>query len=66
MLSHWGIQHFHLGDVVESDGFVKRTKELLFVHFSRRNDKQDIHSSSSSSNIKGRVEFTALTWYQIE
>lgn len=33
MLSHWGIQHFHLGKELESDGFVKRTKELLFIHF---------------------------------
>lgn len=31
MLSHWRIQHFHLGSVLEKDGFVKRTKELLFV-----------------------------------
>lgn len=35
MLSHWAIQHFHLGQQVESDGFVKRTGKLLFVHFSK-------------------------------
>lgn len=33
MLSHWGIQHFHLGDILEKDGFVKRTGDLLFIHF---------------------------------
>ncbi|URM16113.1 hypothetical protein KLJ63_17365 [Vibrio splendidus] len=33
MLSHWGIQHLHLTTELESDGFVKRTRELLFVHF---------------------------------
>ncbi|EJS2611616.1 hypothetical protein NW622_004263 [Vibrio alginolyticus] len=33
MLSHWGIQHFHLGYDIESDGFVSRTGDLLFVHF---------------------------------
>ena len=33
MLSHWGIQHFHLGSNIEHDGFIYRTKELLFVHF---------------------------------
>lgn len=35
MLSHWRIQHFHLGDTVESDGFVSRTSDLLFIHFSK-------------------------------
>lgn len=34
MLSHWRIQHFHLGNVVEGDGFVERTSDLLFIHFS--------------------------------
>ncbi|WP_179998034.1 hypothetical protein [Acinetobacter sp. YH12239] len=34
MLSHWRIQHFHLGDTVETDGFVSRTSDLLFIHFS--------------------------------
>lgn len=35
MLSHWRIQHFHLGDTVENDGFVSRTSDLLFIHFSK-------------------------------
>ena len=34
MLSHWGIQHLHLNQCVEQDGFVKRTGDLLFIHFS--------------------------------
>ena len=34
MLSHWGIQHLHLGQNLEQDGFVVRTRDLLFVHFS--------------------------------
>lgn len=33
MLMDWGVQHLHLGDSIESDGFVKRTKELLFAKF---------------------------------
>ncbi len=33
MLSHWGIQHLHLGQVVEEDGYVKRTHDLLFIFF---------------------------------
>lgn len=37
MLSHWGIQHFHLGQTLESDGYVKRTGDLLFIHFSGNN-----------------------------
>lgn len=35
MLSHWSIQHFHLGHTIENDGFVTRTEELLFVHFTQ-------------------------------
>lgn len=34
MLSHWRIQHLHLGQNLESDGFVSRTSDLLFIHFS--------------------------------
>lgn len=33
LLMDWGVQHLHLGDSIESNGFVKRTKELLFVKF---------------------------------
>lgn len=35
MLSHWNIQHFHLGEVLESDGFMKRSGDLLFIHFTK-------------------------------
>ena len=37
MLSHWGIQHFHLGQTIEDDGYVKRSGDLLFIHFSEIN-----------------------------
>ena len=33
MLCHWGVHHFHLGNTIEKDGFVSRTKELLFIYF---------------------------------
>lgn len=33
MLSHWGVQHLHLSSEIENDGYVKRTRELLFVLF---------------------------------
>ncbi len=33
LLMDWGVQHLHLGDSTESDGYVKRTKELLFIKF---------------------------------
>lgn len=33
MLSHWGIQHLHLGLEVQSDGYIERTGDLLFVFF---------------------------------
>ncbi|MGH8559105.1 MAG: hypothetical protein ACREEM_40850 [Blastocatellia bacterium] len=36
MLSHWGVQHFHLGNRVESDDFVSRTGGLLFIHFAQK------------------------------
>lgn len=36
MLSHWGIQHFHLGKDIEKDGFVKRTGDLLFIFFANQ------------------------------
>jgi len=35
MLSHWGVQHFHLSSAVDNDGFVSRTGDFLFVHFSK-------------------------------
>lgn len=35
LLMDWGVQHLHLGDSIESDGFVKRTKELLFIKFTQ-------------------------------
>jgi hypothetical protein len=31
LLNDWGIFHFHLGEVVESNGFVERTGPLLFA-----------------------------------
>lgn len=31
ILNDWGIHHFHLGDKVESDGFIERTGELLYA-----------------------------------
>lgn len=30
LLNDWGIHHFHLGGVLESDGYVKRTGDLLY------------------------------------
>lgn len=33
MLSDWRIHHLHLSNERESDGFVARTRELLFAHF---------------------------------
>lgn len=37
MLSHWGVQHFHLGNTLESDGYISRLRngDLLFIHFSQ-------------------------------
>ena len=33
LLYHWGLHHLHLGISIESDGFVQRTKHLLFCRF---------------------------------
>ncbi|MEZ5529534.1 MAG: hypothetical protein R3E57_06325 [Porticoccaceae bacterium] len=34
LLNDWGIYHFHLGEKIESDGFVNRTGPLLFARVS--------------------------------
>jgi hypothetical protein len=31
LLSDWGIHHLHLGTVLDPDGFIKRTKPVLFT-----------------------------------
>lgn len=31
LLNHWGIHHFHLGVLLEADGFIERTGPLLFA-----------------------------------
>lgn len=33
MLSQWQVQHLHLGKTVNNDGYIERTKELLYVFF---------------------------------
>lgn len=33
LLNDWGIHHFHLGETVSDNGFIKRTKELAFIKF---------------------------------
>ncbi len=34
LMAEWGIHHLHLSTVMEADGFVRRTKDLLFAFFS--------------------------------
>jgi len=36
MLADWGIQHLHLETTIESDGYVKRSNELLFIRFTEK------------------------------
>lgn len=33
LLAEWGVHHLHLSEVIESDGFAERTRDLLFVVF---------------------------------
>jgi hypothetical protein len=33
LLAEWGVHHLHLSEVIESNGFAKRTRDLLFVVF---------------------------------
>lgn len=33
LLNDWGIHHLHLGDTLESDGYIKRTVPLLYAMF---------------------------------
>lgn len=35
LLLHWGIHHLHLGAKMRSDGFVKRTDDLLYCRFDK-------------------------------
>lgn len=37
LLNHWGVHHLHLGTSIEADGFVQRTKHLLFCRFEDEN-----------------------------
>lgn len=37
LLAEWGVHHLHLSEVIESDGFAARTRDLLFAIF-RPND----------------------------
>ncbi len=37
LFTDWGVQHFHLGTVVQSDGFVERTGPVLFAFCKGRN-----------------------------
>lgn len=31
LLNDWGIYHFHLGEIIEADGFIERTEPVLFL-----------------------------------
>lgn len=31
LLADWGVHHFHLGEIIEADGYVNRTGPLLFA-----------------------------------
>ena len=33
MLNDWGVHHLHLGDHIQRNGFIDRTKALLFCRF---------------------------------
>ncbi|MFT4416036.1 hypothetical protein ACLM5H_19425 [Fredinandcohnia humi] len=37
LLNDWGIHHLHLGEQVESDGYIKRTGSVLFARFDKLN-----------------------------
>ena len=37
LLNDWGIHHLHLGETVERDGYVGRTRKLLYVLFDASN-----------------------------
>lgn len=37
LLNDWGIYHFHLGTVIEADGFIERSGPLLFAYVNNEN-----------------------------
>ncbi|MFF2499061.1 hypothetical protein [Peribacillus sp. NPDC058075] len=56
LLNDWGIHHLHLGEKVESDGYIKRTGLVLFARFDKSNayliDVMDHHSFTKQKMIK--------------
>lgn len=66
MLNDWGIVHFHLGDSINSDGFIKRTGELLFAYRDEKLNPNklyflDIHHHGEWSK-KRTVEILHNNW----
>lgn len=43
MLNDWGIVHFHLGDRLNSDGFIGRTSELLFAYKDTKRNQEKLY-----------------------
>ena len=63
MLNDWGIMHMHLSDILEKDGFVKRTDDLLFLF--KQNDKLyflDIFEHENAWTRKRTLEILTNNW----
>ena len=43
IFNDWGVTHLHLSNELESDGFVRRTKELLFVYRNIYNTNNNLY-----------------------
>jgi len=60
MLNDWGIIHFHLSNIIEKNGFVKRTGDLLFAY-------RNIHEPTKLYflNIYGHGDWTEVQMMKI-
>lgn len=57
LLNDWRIHHLHLGTAIESDGFVSRTADLLYVYFES--------SDAYLIEIRGHSDFACQELLQI-
>jgi hypothetical protein len=66
LLAEWGVHHLHLSEVIESNGFAARTRDLLFVVF-RPSDAYLIGVFPHGSWMKRSVAERALrNWPEAE
>jgi len=64
LLNHWGIHHLHLGEVIEQDGFIKRTGPVLYVRFDRENAYLITVADHGQWSVQDHVRVIHRNWPQ--